>query len=160
MKVCLLTEGSYPYVVGGVSSWTQMLIEGLPDIEFVIYSVGAESKDRGHFKYKLPENCTGVQEVFLDEILALPSRGMRENVLTKAQRETLYELVLGDNPIDLAALIDIFRQKKWKSPLDIFMALCSTASGPLLSVPWTGEAEPSARVSPSMRPSPAASMIS
>ena len=122
MKVCLLTEGSYPYVVGGVASWVQMLMEGQPDVEFVIYSIGAESKDRGHFKYKLPKNCTGVQEVFLDEILSLPSRGMRENVLTEAQRETLYDLVVGEKPIDLAALIDIFRQKKWKSPLDIFMA--------------------------------------
>ena len=54
MKVCLLTEGSYPYVVGGVASWVQMLMEGQPDVEFVIYSIGAESKDRGKFKYKLP----------------------------------------------------------------------------------------------------------
>ena len=111
MKVCLLTEGSYPYVVGGVASWVQMLMEGQPDVEFVIYSIGAESKDRGKFKYKLPKNCTGVQEVFLDEILSLPSRGMRENVLTEAQRETLYDLVVGEKPIDLAALIRIFRQK-------------------------------------------------
>ena len=122
MKVCLLTEGSYPYVVGGVSAWTQMLMEGLPEIEFSVYSIGAEAKDRGKFKYKLPKNCTGIHEVFLDEILGLPSRGMREGVLKKGERETLYELVLGDNPLDLAALIAIFRQKRWKSPLDIFMS--------------------------------------
>ena len=122
MKVCLLTEGSYPYVVGGVSSWTQMLMEGLPDIEFVVYSIGAEAKDRGQFKYTLPKNCAGVHEVFLDEILALPSRGMRENVLKPEDRDVLYDLVLGEKAIDLAALIRIFRQKRWKSPLDIFMA--------------------------------------
>ena len=34
MRICLLTEGSYPYVVGGVSSWVQMLMEGLPEYEF------------------------------------------------------------------------------------------------------------------------------
>ena len=40
MRICLLTEGSYPYVVGGVSSWCQMLIQGLPEHEFFIYSIG------------------------------------------------------------------------------------------------------------------------
>ena len=29
--VALVVEGSYPYVTGGVSAWTQQLIEGLPD---------------------------------------------------------------------------------------------------------------------------------
>ena len=50
MKICLLTEGSYPYVVGGVSSWVQMLMTGLPEFEFTVYAVGAEEKDRGKFK--------------------------------------------------------------------------------------------------------------
>ena len=46
MRICLLTEGSYTYVVGGVSSWVQMLMEGLPEYEFFIYSIGAEAKER------------------------------------------------------------------------------------------------------------------
>ena len=122
MRICLLAEGSYPYVVGGVSSWVQMLMEGLPEHEFVIYAIGAEQKDRGHYKYKLPPNCAGVTEVFLDEILALPSRGMREHVLTAAEQETLYDLIEGQKPLSLPDLLAIFRQKKWQSPLDIFMA--------------------------------------
>ena len=77
MRICLLTEGSYPYVVGGVSSWCQMLIQGLPEHEFFIYSIGAEAKNRGDFKYKLPANVVGVQEEFLDDILSLKSKGMR-----------------------------------------------------------------------------------
>ncbi len=32
--VCLLLEGSYPYVVGGVSSWTHALVKALPDVDF------------------------------------------------------------------------------------------------------------------------------
>ena len=34
MRICMLVEGAYPYVVGGVSSWLQMLMEGLPEYEF------------------------------------------------------------------------------------------------------------------------------
>lgn len=69
MRICLLTEGSYPYVVGGVSSWCQMLIQGLPEHEFLVYSIGAESRDRGKFRYQLPDNMIGIQEEFLDDIL-------------------------------------------------------------------------------------------
>ena len=31
MRICLLAEECYPYVAGGVSSWIQMLIKGLPE---------------------------------------------------------------------------------------------------------------------------------
>ena len=36
MRICLLAEGCYPYVVGGVYSWVQMLMEGCPEHEFFI----------------------------------------------------------------------------------------------------------------------------
>ena len=85
MRICLLTEGSYPYIVGGVSSWVQMLIEGFPEHEFVLYSIGAEQKDRGHFRYKRPKNLVAIQEVFLDEILALRSPAMRMHTLQPAR---------------------------------------------------------------------------
>ena len=122
MKICLLTEGSYPYVVGGVSAWVHMLMEGLPEFEFTIYSIGAFARDRGNYKYKLPENCTGIREVFLDEILSEKTTGLRKSVLTPSQRETLTALVRGEGDIDMKELIHIFRDHSWKSPLDIFMA--------------------------------------
>lgn len=122
MKVCLLTEGSYPYVVGGVSAWTQMLIEGLQDIEFSVYSIGAFAKDRGAFKYKFPQNFAGIQEVFFDEILAQQASGLQERMLSTEERQALLALVSGEGDIDFARLIEIFHRRKWKSPLDIFMA--------------------------------------
>ena len=69
MRICLLAEGSYPYIVGGVSAWIQMLIQGMPEHEFIIYAIGAEEKDRGNFKYKLPSNVVAVKEIFLDTVL-------------------------------------------------------------------------------------------
>ena len=123
MRICLLTEGSYPYVVGGVSSWCQMLIEGLPEYEFFVYSIGAEAKDRGNFKYKFPANLVGIQEVFLDDILNLKSEGMKENILTGEERKVLYDLVVGEKPIAVRALVPIFRKHhRFASPLDIFMS--------------------------------------
>ena len=122
MRICLLAEGSYPYVVGGVAAWIQMLMEGLPEHEFIIYSIGAEAKDRGKFKYKLPKNCLGVQEEFLDEILSLRSTEMLENILNAEERQTLYELVCGKADIPLPRLAAIFRHGRWKTPLAVFMS--------------------------------------
>jgi glycosyltransferase involved in cell wall biosynthesis len=123
MRICLLAEGSYPYVVGGVSSWIQMLIEGMPEHEFIVYSIGAESKSRGDFRYKLPKNLVGIQEEFLDDILQLKSSGMKEAILLAEEKEALYELVTGDHEIPLAALAKLFRAQDRKlGALDIFMS--------------------------------------
>jgi len=35
-SVCLLTEGTYPYVTGGVSTWASGLVGGLPDISWSV----------------------------------------------------------------------------------------------------------------------------
>ena len=122
MKVCLLTEGSYPYIVGGVSAWTHMLIKGLPEVEFSVYSIGALAKDRGNFKYKLPENCTSVQEIFLDEVLAERATGLVPRRLNGHEREALTSLVSNKKDIDFDCLIEIFRKRKWESVFDIFMS--------------------------------------
>lgn len=62
----MILEGSYPYVHGGVSSWTHQFIQAMPDVEFVIWCVGANAKDKGKFKYTLPKNVSEIYEVFLD----------------------------------------------------------------------------------------------
>ena len=35
MRICIIAEGSYPYVTGGVSSWIHSLITNIPEHEFV-----------------------------------------------------------------------------------------------------------------------------
>ena len=67
MRICLLAEGCYPYVAGGVSSWIQMLIQGMPEHEFVIFAIGAEQKQKGQYKYEIPSNVVKIEEHFLDE---------------------------------------------------------------------------------------------
>jgi glycosyltransferase, group 1 family len=123
MRICLLVEGSYPYVVGGVSSWVQMLIEGLPEHEFVVYSIGAEMKQRGDFRYNLPKNLVEVHELFLDEILALRAPSRNEKPLTPQEKVCLYELVVGNVPLDLDVLLGIFRSDRMRhDAMGIFMS--------------------------------------
>ena len=122
MRICLLTEGSYPYVVGGVSSWIQMLIEGMPEHEFVVYSIGAEEKDRGKFKYKLPVNLKSVQEVFLDSILQLKSPAMTLHCLNEEEKEWIADLLRGTVNADIDKLASIFRGPGKKPAMQIFMS--------------------------------------
>lgn len=123
MKICLLVEGSYPYVVGGVSSWIQMLITGLPMHQFIIYSIGAEEKTRGQFKYKLPDNVIAVHELFLDSILNLKSPTAARYALSAAEKENLERLICGVGDINLSQLLATFRvEDKKRDPLEIFMS--------------------------------------
>lgn len=68
MHICIISEGSYPYVPGGVSSWTQMLINSMPEHKFTVVAIYPEKKMRGKFKYDFPENLIEVRENFLDEL--------------------------------------------------------------------------------------------
>ncbi|HEU4964653.1 MAG TPA: GT4 family glycosyltransferase PelF [Bacilli bacterium] len=67
MKITLLLEGTYPYVQGGVSSWTHQLIRSLPDCEFTLVYIGAMRMKNATYKYELPSNVKGVQEIYLHE---------------------------------------------------------------------------------------------
>ncbi len=60
--VSLIVEGSYPYVTGGVSAWTQQLIEGLPDVSFSVAHIG----EPGEARYARPRNLVEVVDLPLD----------------------------------------------------------------------------------------------
>ena len=53
MRICVILEGCYPYVTGGVSTWMHQYIKAMPEHEFVLWTIGASSRDRGKFKYEL-----------------------------------------------------------------------------------------------------------
>ena len=39
MRVCIVAEGCYPYVVGGVSGWINSMIRSFPNIEFIVLAI-------------------------------------------------------------------------------------------------------------------------
>lgn len=53
--ICLLLEGTYPYVSGGVSSWTHDLIRSHHDLKFALVSLVADSQSREQ-AFELPPN--------------------------------------------------------------------------------------------------------
>ena len=67
MKVCLILEGCYPYVRGGVSTWAHEYMKSNPDIEFVVWTVHADRKRAKEALYELPSNVTQMREIFLED---------------------------------------------------------------------------------------------
>ena len=67
MKICLIAEGCYPYVVGGVSSWVHSMIRTWPEIEFILVTIIPDRSTSAMFKYELPRNLTAVYEVYLND---------------------------------------------------------------------------------------------
>lgn len=59
--------------------------------------------------------------MFLDEILGWQSPRLHENILNAKQRQCLYDLVVGEKPLDIVAIVHLFAQEKLQNnPLTIF----------------------------------------
>jgi len=121
LKICLFLEGSYPHVTGGVSTWAQMLIKNMPEFEFIIYSIGAEEKYRGAYKYKLPDNVTAVQELFLDEMLKEKGQYGKRYRLSKDEIKNLKSLITGEK-VEWSHIFKLMAEKRIKNALDFFMS--------------------------------------
>lgn len=67
--VCLLLEGTYPFVRGGVSSWVKQLIDAMPHLRFSIVYLGADSSSTAKLAYELPDNVVHLQTHSLMERL-------------------------------------------------------------------------------------------
>ena len=89
MRICLILEGCYPYIFGGVSTWMHQYINEMKEHEFVLWVIGANAKDKGKFVYELPKNVVEVHEVFLDDALRLKDSGKMLHAFTDHYPETV-----------------------------------------------------------------------
>ncbi|RBP47511.1 glycosyltransferase involved in cell wall biosynthesis [Roseimicrobium gellanilyticum] len=67
VDICLLLEGTYPYVSGGVSTWVHQIITAMPQVTFGIFYIGSEKGEDTSYKYEIPENVLVLEELYLFE---------------------------------------------------------------------------------------------
>ena len=65
--VCLLLEGTYPFVRGGVSSWVHQLLAGMPELTFSLIFLGGRRRDYGKPRYELPQNVIHLETHYLED---------------------------------------------------------------------------------------------
>ena len=109
MKVCIIVEGCYPYVVGGVSSWVHSLIKQFPNIEFVIQTIVADRSMRGKFVYDMPENVTEIRETYVQDVDWVAKKHRRKLRLSKEDFNALQSLILNEN-IDWENIFAFFQK--------------------------------------------------
>ncbi len=119
MRICVILEGCYPYVTGGVSSWMHQYIQAMPEHEFVLWTLGASSESRGQFRYELPENVVEVHEVFLQDALKLPPSRKRYK-FNQEEITALTEFVHCGNP-DWNVLFRMYNDDKM-APMAFLMS--------------------------------------
>ena len=115
MKVCIVAEGCYPYVVGGVSGWINSMIQSFPNVEFILLTIVADRSFRGKFVYGLPENLTQVYEIYLDDFEWVEGkkteRFQRNMHLTKKEYAGLMDIVL-NRKTDWGVIFDLFHKNR------------------------------------------------
>jgi len=73
--VCLLVEGTYPYVAGGVSAWVHDIIKGHPELRFSVFNIGSRAGVYGPPSYALPDNVTRLHQTYCSELETTPIAG-------------------------------------------------------------------------------------
>ena len=111
MKVCLIVEGAYPYVNGGVSSWVQQLITSMPDVEFVIQTIAASPNQEQKFAYKIPSNVSEIQEVYLLDDDYVGNKTQRRIRLNEEEYEAFEELMFGSS-VKWDVIMKFFAEKE------------------------------------------------
>ena len=108
MRICIISEGCYPYVVGGVSGWVHSMIQTFPKQEFILLSVIASREQSGRFAYKLPENVKEVHEVYLQDSDWGSVNKQHKSRLMPQEYHSLRSLMLDQN-VEWSVLFDYFR---------------------------------------------------
>lgn len=63
--VCLILEGTYPYITGGVSTWVHHLIKALPRLRFSLLTIMPGTPVYLEPKYEVPDNVISIQPLFI-----------------------------------------------------------------------------------------------
>lgn len=86
--VCIILEGSYPFVTGGVSSWTHELIKAQSHLAFHLVFLVAPDHELT-YRYQLPDNVIGTTRIVLQRIADGESGVLREKQLLASLEQPL-----------------------------------------------------------------------
>ena len=131
--VCLLLEGTFPYVAGGVSTWVYDLIRKMDDLSFSIVYLGANRNTLKRQKYPIPSNVAEFKEIYLFDYNQDNTKIF--HLKKKAHYEIIKKFLLSIKKKDTSIIkeaVDIIRSEKisleelvfsmhsWQMLLDVY----------------------------------------
>ncbi|MBN2659446.1 MAG: GT4 family glycosyltransferase PelF [Spirochaetales bacterium] len=102
LRVCFVLEGSYPYITGGVSSWVHDLIRGMPEVDFLLFSISPEEEQT--LKYELPANVVELKDIVLSEKRRIRGK-MKNRKKTLGLIKDMHKNIRGGAKIELDEMI-------------------------------------------------------
>lgn len=122
IDVCLLLEGTYPYVAGGVSTWVHQLITAMKDIRFGIVYIAPHSDPTRTVKYTMPSHVLYLKEINLhDYDLKRSSRQTPRKEDFDLIRRFYHGVIKGDNAL-FESFIRVFREEGRVDAITAFSA--------------------------------------
>jgi len=92
--VCLIVEGCYPYVPGGVSAWIDWLMRTQPDKTFSIVVLWPRPTGQPP-RYALPGNAVALDHLYLQDFGGRPSTRLDRGIETGALADALARFIAG-----------------------------------------------------------------
>ena len=89
-KICLITEGTYPISIGGVSKWIHTIVSNMPNVEFEIISLVPDNNLK--FQYNLPSNVKKIHfwPIWQDKEFNGEKKGKSANDNTTVKKHKQY----------------------------------------------------------------------
>lgn len=109
--ICIILEGTYPYVPGGVSNWTHDLILGMPELNFHLLTI-IPPKANLKLRYTLPANITGITHITLQELPEGQSRIPKEKQFFQDLEKSLEKILSNGNLTDLEKILELLNSHK------------------------------------------------
>lgn len=124
MIVCLFTEGSYPYITGGVSSWVQQLIVSSPHIKFKVLCIMPTKTEKTKYRYEIPRNVIEIKTMYLDDYTDIKHRLIKKNPkLSPQEKEDIFNLLQMNEDINWTRIISLFTKgRKIGSTIDFLQS--------------------------------------
>lgn len=119
MIICLVIEGSYPYITGGVASWVHQLISGLPEFQFKIISIMPTRSEKLNLRYESPSNLIEIKTLFLDDYLNSPKKLRKKKLyLSEEEKEQLKKFIELDPEVNWEMLFKVLSARKVGTPTE------------------------------------------
>ncbi|MBY0407477.1 MAG: GT4 family glycosyltransferase PelF, partial [Rickettsiales bacterium] len=110
VDVCLILEGSYPYVRGGVSSWVQDLMLSQPHLTFEVVAIVPRDDDQQSL-YPEPKNLLRVTKVcLLDMPVGNKKLSARKRKVLQQIEQKLVSFLTKASAPDLGGLLPLLKE--------------------------------------------------
>lgn len=116
--VCIIVEGCYPYISGGVSAWIDWLIRSQPATSFSIVTLWPRPTAQPP-RYALPPNVTSFHHLYLQDFGARPIILQKPNAHADTFADALTELIGHGGREQLAAVMREFAALRLTVPPEV-----------------------------------------